>query len=417
MNQPYYQPNRISRVSRFSNLLINYDFLIMLIFVLMLTVFKFNLFSFETADYKNFLVYWYEYLTKFGFASFKDSFYNYSPSYIYLLYIGTLLKLPSLFAVKLISLVFDFSLAFAVSKLVGIRYQYSKFIQYIAFLAAYTFPSLLINSSLWGQCDCIWSSFVLWAIYFAIKDKNYVSFFFYAIAFSFKLQAIFILPLFIFLIISNYYKTKEIIYGILLFLSTYLVSLFPAIYAGRPLWSNRVDGLNVEGLLNIYLNQTEYSNTLVNGATPNIYAWTSSFKYDLFYPSGIILTGIVMFILIYNFKKMKMTKGRIQGELITLALIFNTSFVFFSPKMHERYFFLSEFLALVYMFYKPKHWLASLAIIVPSTFGQWRSVSGEFQMPFLFEYQWGALLVLGSVVYITYEFIKGSNNKFVIKNF
>jgi Gpi18-like mannosyltransferase len=417
MIQPYTQINTLPKESKISDLFLNSDFFIMLVFLFMLTIFKYNLFSYETSDYKNFLVYWYDYLTKFGFGSFKDSFYNYSPAYIYLLYIGTLFNLPSLFAVKLISLIFDFSLAFAVSKLVGIRYQYSMFIQYIAFLVAYTFPSILVNSSLWGQCDCIWSSFVLWAIYFGIKNKNYTSFFCYGLAFCFKLQAIFILPLFIFLIISNYYKIREVILGIVIFVGTFGLSLLPAYMVGRPLWSSKVDGLNVEGLLNVYLNQTEYSNTLVNGATPNLYAWTSSFKYNLFFPSGIILTGIVMFILMYNFRKMKMTKERIQGELVTLALIFNTAFVFFSPKMHERYYFLSEFLALVYIFYKPKHWLASLAIIVPSLFGQWRAISGEFQMPFIFEYQWGALFIMCSIIYITYEFIKGSNFKFIIKNF
>jgi Gpi18-like mannosyltransferase len=405
------------KTSKLSGLFINFDFLIMLIFLFMLTVFKYNLFSFETSDYKNFLVYWYDYLSKYGFGSFKDSFYNYSPAYIYLLYFGTLLNLPSLLAVKMISLIFDFSLAFAVSKLVGLRYQYSNFIQYIAFLLVYTFPTVLVNSSLWGQCDSIWSSFVCWSLYFAMKNKNYLSFFFYGIAFSFKLQALFILPLFVFLILNNYYKLKEILLGGLIFFSTYFATILPSFLLGRPLWSTKVDGLNVEGLLNIYLNQTEYSNTLVNGATPNLYAWTSSFKYNLFYPSGVILTCIVMIILIINFRKMKMTKDRITGELITLALIFNTAFVFFSPKMHERYFFLSEFLALIYIFYKPKNWLAGLAIIIPSMFGQWRAISGEFQMPFIFEYQWGALFVLCSLIYITYEFIKGSNFKFIIKNF
>ena len=395
----------------------NSDFIVMSIIFIMLTLFKYNLFSFETYDYKNFLVYWYEYLTKYGFASFKDSFYNYTPAYIYLLYIGTLFNLPSLFAVKLISLIFDISLAFAVSSIVGLKYKKNEFIQYLAFLITYTFPSLLVNSSLWGQCDCIWASFILWALYYAMINKNYTSFFMFGIAFSFKLQAIFVLPLFLFLLVSKYYKIKEVLNGIMIFFGTFFATLLPALFAGRPLLSPKVEGINVEGLLNIYVNQTQYSNTLVNGATPNFYAWTSSFKYNLFYPAGVILTAAVIIILLINFKKLNMTRDSIQSEIITLALIFNTVFVFFSPKMHERYFFLSEFLALIYIFYKPKNWLASVAIILPSFFGQWRGISGDFQMPFLFEYQWGTLFVLSAIVYITYDFIKDSTPKFIIKNF
>jgi Gpi18-like mannosyltransferase len=58
-------------------------------------------------------------------------------------------------------------------------------------------PTVLINGSLWGQIDASYTAFSLIALYYLQKNKPFVSSLWYGLAISFKLQAIFFLPVFL----------------------------------------------------------------------------------------------------------------------------------------------------------------------------------------------------------------------------
>src|SRR6266542_4176175 len=65
--------------------------------------------DFESGDYKLFLSNWYDYFLQHGrWAALKDDFSNYPPLYLYLLSLSTLLPLPKLYAIKLISILSDY---------------------------------------------------------------------------------------------------------------------------------------------------------------------------------------------------------------------------------------------------------------------------------------------------------------------
>ena len=74
---------------------------------------------------------------------------------------------------------------------------------YVAAITAFTViwisPVVLFNSSMWAQCDSIYTFFALLAVYLLYKEKNIPAFVFLGIALSFKLQAIFVLPFFLFI--------------------------------------------------------------------------------------------------------------------------------------------------------------------------------------------------------------------------
>lgn len=63
---------------------------------------------------------------------------------------------------------------------------------------------MILNLSVWGQCDSIYVTFVIWTIYFLYKEKYRKAFIFLGIAFAFKLQAVFIMP-----IVFYMYFTKK----------------------------------------------------------------------------------------------------------------------------------------------------------------------------------------------------------------
>ena len=75
---------------------------------------RFALLGFESGDYGMFLSRWYDFIVARGLlGAFRYSFSNYPPLYLHLLALGTLLPIPKLYAIKAVSIVFDFVAAAA----------------------------------------------------------------------------------------------------------------------------------------------------------------------------------------------------------------------------------------------------------------------------------------------------------------
>ena len=72
-----------------------------------------------------------------------------------------------------------------------------------SFFAALLAPTVFVDSALWGQTDSIYTSMLVASIYFAIRRRPILSLFFFSVALSFKLQAIFRFPLFIVLLLKR----------------------------------------------------------------------------------------------------------------------------------------------------------------------------------------------------------------------
>lgn len=131
-----------------------------------------------------------------GYKSLSHNFSDYNPPYLYLLTLFSYLPVGSLYAVKIISVTFDFVAAFFVFKLVDRKYK-NETISIFSFVAVLFAPTVIFNGSYWGQSDIIYSSFLLASVYFLSKGKNIFSFIMYGLSISFKLQAIFLFPIFI----------------------------------------------------------------------------------------------------------------------------------------------------------------------------------------------------------------------------
>ena len=64
-------------------------------------------------------------------------------------------------------------------------------------------PTVVVNSSAWGQCDSIYAAFCLGSLYFLLRNKPWWACVFFGVALSFKLQAIFFLPVLIIVLVVN----------------------------------------------------------------------------------------------------------------------------------------------------------------------------------------------------------------------
>ena len=63
------------------------------------------------------------------------------------------------------------------------------------FSIALFLPTVVLNGAYWGQCDSIYGAMVVHALALLLEDRPKSSVVLMAVAFSFKLQAIFVLPL------------------------------------------------------------------------------------------------------------------------------------------------------------------------------------------------------------------------------
>src|SRR2546423_1363771 len=102
-----------THVARISSSLAALDNLIFFVVGLIIAlILRIRLFMLNSIDYDWFLSPWYDYIRDHGgFRALKDDFSNYTPPYLYLLTIATYLPIPKMYAIKWVSVIFDFVLA------------------------------------------------------------------------------------------------------------------------------------------------------------------------------------------------------------------------------------------------------------------------------------------------------------------
>lgn len=327
--------------------------------VLLAILLRYLLLPFESGDYLVHFGKWYDFILENGnFSALKYDFTNYNIPLLYLIAACSVLfpESPKIFILKGISIVFDFALAFFVYKCISLKHSRRE--AALAALATLFAPTVVLNGAMWGQWDSIYTTFLVACIYFLLTRRQAVAFVAFGLAFSFKLQAVFLAPFFLWLFVKKEIKIQYFLLALL----CWVTLLLPAWLIGRP----------VGDLLSVYINQSFVYSSLSESA-PNLYQWISDDYYS-FYPAGIALTvGIASVIATIAYK--------IPIEITTDRLIF-LSFLsvlltpYFLPKMHDRYFFPADVIAIVFAFYWPRYWYAPIVVGLTSLFTYIRFLAG-----------------------------------------
>lgn len=275
---------------------------------------------------------------------------NYNMLYQTLIALFTYLPVTSLTAYKLLSIFFDYCLAFTVGRLV---YQYSdgnrKWKGIFAYAAVILSPIVIMNSSAWAQCDSIYVCFALLSLVMLCKEKYVPAFLLLGVSFSFKLQAMFVLPLFLFV----YFWRKR--FSILHFL------IIPVVMCVLNM-AGVIMGRSFLDIFSIYFKQTgEYSSMVLNYPSAWLFFTESEsyMHYDLLAGAGIWFTAAVLLLImvILILKKIEFS----PRNLIYIAFLLSYTCVLFLPAMHERYGYLYEILAIVILIWKKE----TAVLIVP----------------------------------------------------
>ena len=316
--------------------------------------------SFISWDYIIFLSSWYNIIVDDGFASLQRGFSNYNVPYLYLLSLASILlpNISALVAVKAISIIFDFTLAFFVYKCVAFKYSRTETVPLLAALVTLLLPSVILNGSVWGQSDSIYTAFLVACLYALLRRRQAWAFIAFGLSFAFKLQAVFLAPLFLWMLMKKQVNWRYFFLSPLV----YLVTLIPAWLLGRPL----------RELLLIYIYQgAEYPR--LSERAPNLYQWIPN-QYYSWYPLGIVFTALVVLVIALLVFK---SRVNMTGDLLVYLATFSVVIVpFLLPKMHDRFFFSADVIAVIFAFYFPKYWPTPVVI---------GSVSVLAYLPFLYE--------------------------------
>ena len=303
--------------------------------------------DFETQDFWFFTDQWMIFIRAHGLESLRYPFTSYTPFYSYLLIAAYYLfpGLSNLFLIKLVSTVFDFICAWFVYKLVRLHYT-SDSMPYAAALTVLLAPTVLANSAFWGWSDIVFTTGLVACIYWLATQRQLAAISAFGLAFAFKPQAFFLVPLLIILFL----KKQLAWFHFLLIPAMYMLMLIPVLIAGRPL----------DGLFTIYQDQVDLFQTLSLNA-PNIYQWFPNEWNTVLYPAGWLATIIAVgaFIIAAWQKPTPIT----PAALVELGLISTILLPFIMPRMHERYFFIADILSIAWAFYFPRYrWIPIVVI-------------------------------------------------------
>lgn len=306
--------------------------------------------DFKSGDQVDFYMPWYDYIVKHGgILALKDDFSDYTPIYLYFLTIITYINpgLPKLTAIKIIPVIFDFICAFGVYKIIALRYS-NPAIAMLAFFAVLLSPTVIMNSAVWGQVDIIYTTWLVFCVYFLLRGRENAAFIAYGLAFATKQQAGFFAPLLFILLLKGKVSPRSFLFIPLV----YVVLVIPAWIIGRPL----------ANLLLIYVGQFDYYKSLSMNA-PTIYQLLPNEKrfYDFFYFNGVIWAAAIVFFVSFAVYKSRSLLD--NTKIIQIALLSVLMVPYLLPKMHERYFFAADILSIVFGFYFPRYFIVPILII------------------------------------------------------
>ncbi|MBD5118209.1 MAG: DUF2029 domain-containing protein [Clostridiales bacterium] len=284
-----------------------------------------------SLDYKDFLSQWYGYFkTNGGFGAIKGSVGDYNVPYLYFMAAISYSDVPDLYLIKLFSILWDVLLAWGCLRLTRslTRERQGSGAPLITFGAALLLPTVVLNGAYWGQCDAIYAALCVHAAALTLDGKHKTAIALMGAAFSVKLQAIFVLPLWGVLWLAKKVRFWEL----WAFPLAYFATIAPALLMGKPLGD----------ILGVYLNQLgEYPRLVLNA--PSVYQFIpygTRLNEALASRLGIAAAGVLVLALLglgFWFG------DRLDRELVmTVAVVLCIGVPFFLPHMHERYFFLAD---------------------------------------------------------------------------
>ncbi len=299
-------------------------------------------FGVETSDFTDFLRPWTAKFRKYGhLAALSREIGNYNVPYLVFLALFSYWDVPELYLIKLTSTLFDLVLAVTLCRIV-LHVTASEVRACFALTIALALPTVFLNTAIWGQCDSIYVSLALLGLYLCLADKPWAGMIALGFSFAFKLQAIFLIPVFFACLLCGKLKLRHLPF----FPASYLFAVSPAIIAGKPF----------KDVVLFYISSASTVGDGLNYNSPSMYAlppfWNPTDP-EAAARLGLILAAAlcVLFALVFLLRWKKID----DRSILFAALLLTCGIPLFLPHMHERYFYFVDVLTL------------AMACVVPRT--------------------------------------------------
>ncbi|MDP3418327.1 hypothetical protein [Falsiroseomonas sp.] len=278
-----------------------------------------------------------------------EGFANYTPPYLYLLILASSASdfLSSFMLVKLVAIAGAVFCAGCVHYL--LRALVSPSAALLGAACVLLLPTVALNGAAWGQTDTIWSGLAVLVVAFALRERWAAMLIAFGIALAFKLQAIFIAPFILYIILSRRIGLRYLPLPLL----AYAAMMLPAWLGGRPAWD----------LATVYLDQAGTYRWLSMNA-PNPWSLVQYLRL-LPYETGVIIGTLATILAALMLGAFSVLWRRLErADLLLLAVVVAGSMPYLLPKMHDRYFFLADILAYALAVSRPRPWSIGVALAI-----------------------------------------------------
>jgi Gpi18-like mannosyltransferase len=345
-----------------------------------------------TGDTRDAVVPWLQtILTRGQIGAFAEPFSNYTPPYLYLLALFSPLAglLTEVSVIKAVSVGATLLLVLAVRHLLKVS-GCTRSLAWAIWVAL--LPSVAVNAAGFAQCDAIWSSACVMAVASAISRKPLAMLIWFGVGIAFKAQAIFLAPFIVQRLLSE--RTPLVLWPVPGLV--YITAMLPAALAGWPFFD----------LLTVYLRQAEWNPEFISNAS-NLWAAVQYVAPQaglqwLWLGMVAAAAALVVFVIVFH---------RVEGtpiSLVALALLSAMILPFLLPKMHERFFFLADVLALTYVALRRDRLGWAIFLLVETA-----SVAALLGMMFRLQLPpvLGGIMMLGAIVLLTRELLYSARMK------
>lgn len=323
-----------------------------------------------SPDMNIFLIPWFEdVVANGGFRSLSAPVGDYNILYHTLICLFSYVPLGGISPVylyKMVSILFDFLLALSCGWIVAQEKGETPLGR--SFCMAYgivlMLPTVILNSAIWGQCDSMYTVCCVLSLYWLYHRKYPAAFAMFGFALAWKLQAIFILPVFLYFYISR--KDFSLLY-LLLSAAVLWASGIPGYLAGQPLTA----------VFDIYAMQTsEYPELVTNSLS----VWYYFFPDGQYMKAAAMMTTLLLLGLFLYWLLNQGGKLKEDSRSFFIVSVWSVwTCLLFLPSMHDRYSYPLDLL-LVLLSFLDLRFLKYAAVQLFS--------SGVFYTGYLYLYIW-----------------------------
>lgn len=326
MNNPIDKKIRLIIDKYFYEIALFFLVLVSVLIRIYLAKFRFNG-EYISGDYQNYLRHWVEVYRSKGIVEglSRNVGDYYVPYNIILAIIGSL-PIDDGIGISVVSVAGEYIGAFFMYKLLNLITKGKRRAAFTAAMMLFI-PIAMLNGTIWKQCDAWYTAFLIIGLYRLFSRKYHTAFFFFGIAFIFKLQTLFFVPfLLLFYLLFFDFSILEFLW----FPGLYLLAGVPAILCGRPVIRTYLT----------YIKQTDiYKMTI---GFPNVYCLGLD-SYEVMAKPAILITVSVLAIIAVTVMH---KKKEVDNEILfLLAGFMEMTCVMFLPAMHERY----DYVAIIFI--------------------------------------------------------------------